>query len=61
MVKPWWVRPAGEDELVIHGEEGEGKVLVTIRRDRFNDPVEQVWCEPKAVEDWDESWWKSRR
>lgn len=52
------MRPEGVDDTFVRGEPGEGKILVTTRRDRRGNVTEQVWTTPDASADWDNKNWK---
>ena len=55
---PWWVIGSDDPDFPhIRGESGEGKMLVTTRRDRNGNAVEQVWTTPEAAGDWDDTKW----
>lgn len=54
-----WIKPGLEDDIE-HGEPGEGRVLVTIRRDGQGHAIERAWVAPEVARQWDESTWKSR-
>ena len=57
---PWWVIGSDDPDLpYVRGEPGEGKVLVTTRRDVNGDAIEQVWAAAEAAADWDESRWRA--
>ncbi|HRN28141.1 MAG TPA: hypothetical protein PK781_03315 [Terrimesophilobacter sp.] len=44
-MRPWWWRKPDEEELkvLVLGTPDGGKVLVTIRRDEFGNPTQQLW------------------
>lgn len=54
---PWWARPT-EPEDEEHGTPGDGKKLVTVRRDRGGDPAEQAWVPEETAPEWDERFWR---
>jgi hypothetical protein len=52
-----WLKPETGEPCIL-GAAGEGKVLVTSRRDWDGSSLEQVWCTPETAADWEERRWR---
>ena len=57
--RPWWdlSTPAEDAPRILGDGDDLDTVLVTTRRGRDGEPTEQMWVDPAAVDDWDESQW----
>jgi hypothetical protein len=55
-----WAQKPGEEADIEHGRAAEGKVLVTIARDRMGYPTEQVWVDESIAWQWDDRGWGDR-
>lgn len=56
---PWWhLRASDEDAPGVLGDEEDlNTVFVVTRRGADGEPTEEMWVDPAAVSDWDESQW----
>ncbi|PJJ62177.1 hypothetical protein [Compostimonas suwonensis] len=59
MTRPWWWRPARDDDEGerIVGEPGDGRILMVTRRDDQGYPVERAWVAPADADQYDETRW----
>ncbi|GAA1732986.1 hypothetical protein GCM10009746_14090 [Microbacterium paludicola] len=53
--RPWWALRSDDDDVITHGEPGEGRVLVTIRRDGDGTPLERAWIRPDLAWQWEDT------